>query len=110
MVRVPAQIVPLSPRTMWRTPGIPLAQISTLNPGGTFRFEIGISDSAVTVIFPACGARGDVACASDIPCFQPGTPCGRSGLAAFESVGAAPASGAEDRCVIWEQPTAARQR
>ena len=49
---------------MWRTPGMPLAQISTLNPGGSLRFASGMSESGVTVFFAAWGASVDCACAS----------------------------------------------
>jgi hypothetical protein len=82
MVRVPAHTVPELPRAIIRTPGMPLAHSSTLKPRGTFSLSRGISETGVTVILPACGASGDAALMSGMPCFQAGTFAGRLGFAA----------------------------
>src|SRR5215510_2315862 len=57
MARVPAKIVPLSPRLIMRAPGMPLAHSSTLKPFGTFSLSSGIFSGAVTVSGVACGLR-----------------------------------------------------
>ena len=57
MMRVPAQIVPLDPRAIMRTPGMPCAHSSTWKPFGTLILSSGMSVGGVTVIRPACGAR-----------------------------------------------------
>jgi hypothetical protein len=57
MIRVPAQIVPLLPRVIMRTPGMPCAHSSTWKPFGTLILSSGISEGGVTVILAAWGAR-----------------------------------------------------
>src|SRR5262245_49786388 len=57
MMRVPAQIVPLEPRVIMRTPGMPCAQTSTWKPFGSLILSTGMSESGVTVILPACPDR-----------------------------------------------------
>ena len=51
MVRVPTNTVPFSARAIMRAPGMPCAQSSTWNPGGTWMFLSGISSGGVTVSF-----------------------------------------------------------
>src|SRR5207344_2072254 len=67
MMRVPAQIVPLAPRVIMRTPGMPCAHNSTWKPGGTLILSSGISDGAVTVILGACGASLEAAADGGLP-------------------------------------------
>ena len=68
MTRVPTYtFLPSSLSAMARPPGRPLAQSSTLKPAGTLSFLTGISLAGVSVIFPACGASFEAACAGGLP-------------------------------------------
>src|SRR5262245_48621419 len=55
-----------------RTPGMPLAQISTLKPFGTLSLSTGISATGVSVILPAWGASLDSFILSPLPWCQAG--------------------------------------
>jgi hypothetical protein len=57
---------------MARAPGMPLAQISTANPLGSFSLVIGISEAGVSVMRPASGASFESAMLAGWPCFQAG--------------------------------------
>src|SRR3954453_6085700 len=68
-----------------REPGRPLAQISTLKPGGTFSLSSAISVAGVCTSLPACGASATFSPRFCMPCFHMGVPSGTSGFAAAET-------------------------
>src|SRR5665213_2756751 len=57
MVRLPMNMVPLSPMTMVRAPGWPLDQTSILKPDGSLILSSGSLASGVTVGDTGCGER-----------------------------------------------------
>ena len=59
MVRVPMNMVPLSPITMVRPPGWPLDQTSILKPDGSLILSSGSLSTAVIVGGTGCGDRSD---------------------------------------------------
>src|SRR5688500_10768345 len=107
MPRVPTYTLPPGPRVIIRAPGMPLAQISTLNPGGTLIWLTGISEAGVTVSLGGWGARAVCCVGSARPCFHAGAPAGRFGLAAAV---VSTLAGAADCSVVCTQPAAAKHR